>query len=117
MNVVVICSDTFRHDHLGFLNKHEVQTPNLDRLAAESVAFSDFWLCSFPTLVNRIEVFSGRYTFPLYDWGALPYEFPVLSEVFQRHGFTTALIADNLHLFENDFGFDRGFAFVNHVPG
>jgi arylsulfatase A-like enzyme len=117
MNVVVICSDTFRHDHLGYLKKHEVQTPNLDRLAAESAAFSDFWLCSFPTLVNRIEVFSGRYTFPLLDWGPLPYEFPVLSEVFQHHGFTTALIADNLHLFENNFGFHRGFDFVKHVPG
>ena len=117
MNVIVICSDTFRYDHLGFLKKQEVQTPNLDKLATESAAFSDFWLCSFPTLVNRIEVFSGRYAFPLFDWGALPYEFPVLSEVFQRHGFKTALIADNLHLFENQFGFDRGFDFVNHVPG
>jgi arylsulfatase A-like enzyme len=117
MNVIVICSDTFRYDHLGFLKQHPVQTPHLDRLAAESAAFGDFWLCSFPTLVNRIEVFSGRYTFPLLDWGPLPYEFPVLSEVFQRHGFTTALIADNLHLFEDQFGFARGFYFVNHVPG
>jgi arylsulfatase A-like enzyme len=117
MNIVVICSDTFRYDHLGYLKRHEMQTPNLDRLAAESAVFNDFWLCSFPTLVNRIEVFSGRYTFPLLDWGPLPYEFPVLSEVFQRHGFTTALIADNLHLFENHFGFERGFDFVNRVPG
>ena len=117
MNVVVICSDTFRYDHLGYLRKQPVQTPNLDRMASESAAFSDFWLCSFPTLVNRIEVFSGRYTFPLLDWGPLPYEFPVLSEVFQHHGFTTALIADNLHLFEDHFGFARGFDFVNHVPG
>ena len=46
MNVVVICSDTFRYDHLGFLKQQEVYTPNLDRLAAESVIFSDFWFCS-----------------------------------------------------------------------
>ncbi len=117
MNVIVICSDTFRYDHLGFLKKQEVLTPNLDALAAESAVFSDFWLCSFPTLVNRIEVFSGRYTFPLMDWGPLPYQFPVLSQVFKRHGFTTALIADNLHLFEKNFGFDRGFDSVTHVPG
>ena len=117
MNVVVICSDTFRQDHLGFLGKHEGLTPNLNKLASESAFFRDFWLCSFPTLVNRIEVFSGRYTFPLFNWGPLPYEFPVLSQVFQRHGFTTALVADNLHLFEDDFGFDRGFDFVKHVPG
>jgi arylsulfatase A-like enzyme len=117
MNVIVICSDTFRYDHLGFLKKHAVLTPNLDRFASESALFKDAWLCSFPTLVNRIEVFTGRYTFPLYNWGPLPYEFPVLSEVFKRHGFTTALIADNLHLFENRYGFERGFDFVKNVPG
>ena len=60
MNVLVICSDTFRYDHLGFVGRQQVATPNLDQLARESASFSDFWLCSFPTLVNRIEVFSGR---------------------------------------------------------
>lgn len=117
MNVIVICSDTFRFDHLGFLNKQTVSTPQLDQFARESAVFADFWLCSFPTLVNRIEVFTGRYTFPLYDWGKLPYEFPVLSQVFKQNGFTTALIADNLHLFEDHFGFERGFDFVKNVPG
>jgi arylsulfatase A-like enzyme len=117
MNIIVICSDTFRFDHLGFLNKQPVSTPQLDQFASESAVFADFWLCSFPTLVNRIEVFTGRYTFPLYDWGKLPYEFPTLSQVFKQNGFTTALIADNLHLFEDHFGFERGFDFVKNVPG
>ena len=117
MNVVVICSDTFRYDHLGFLGRQNVQTPNLDRLARESASFSDFQVCSFPTLVNRIEVFTGRYTFPLMDWGPLPFQFPVLGEVFQRHGFHTALVADNLHLMQDGFGFGRGFDFVKDVPG
>ncbi len=76
MNVIVICSDTFRFDHLGFLGQQPVSTPQLDQFARESAVFADFWLCSFPTLVNRIEVFTGRYTFPLYNWGKLPYEFP-----------------------------------------
>ena len=117
MNVIVICSDTFRHDHLGFIGRQKVVTPNLDKLALESASFSDFWLCSFPTLVNRIEVFSGRYTFPLMDWGALPFQFPVLAEVFKHHGFGTALIADNLHMMQDGFGFGRGFDFVKDVPG
>ncbi len=117
MNIVVVCSDTFRYDHLGFLGQQAVRTPHLDKLASQSAVFSDFWLCSFPTLVNRIEVFTGRYTFPLYNWGPLPYEFPVLAEVFAHHGFTTALITDNLHFFEDHFGFERGFDFVKNVPG
>jgi arylsulfatase A-like enzyme len=101
MNVIVICSDTFRYDHLGFVGRQQVVTPHLDQLARESASFSDFWLCSFPTLVNRIEVFTGRYTFPLIDWGALPFQFPVLAEVFKHHGFTTALLADNLHMMKD----------------
>ena len=117
MNVIVICSDTFRYDHLGFLKKHDVKTPNLDQLAAESASFADFWLCSFPTLVNRIEVFTGRYTFPFFNWGPLPRQFPVLSEVFKRNGFTTALLADNPHVMKEGFGFGRGFDFVKDVPG
>jgi arylsulfatase A-like enzyme len=117
MNVVIICSDTFRQDHLGFLKKQPVHTPHLDKLAAESAAFTDFWLCSFPTLVNRIEVFSGRYTFPFFNWGALPYQYPVLAEVFKRHGFTTALMADNMHMMREGWGYGRGFDFVKNVPG
>ena len=117
MNVIVICSDTFRYDHLGFLNRQSVQTPNLDRLAGESAAFTDFWLCSFPTLVNRIELFTGRFAFPFFNWGPLPYQFPVLAEVFQRHGCVTALFADTLHMIRKGWGYGRGFDFVDAVHG
>jgi arylsulfatase A-like enzyme len=117
MNIIVVCSDTFRYDHLGFVKRQPVATPNLDRLARESAHFEDFWLCSFPTLVNRIEVFSGRTTFPLMDWGPQPFHFPVLAEIFKHHGFTTGLVADNPHLMNDGFGFGRGFDFVKDVPG
>jgi arylsulfatase A-like enzyme len=117
MNVIVICSDTFRYDHLGFLGRQPVHTPNIDQLARDSASFSDFRLCSFPTVLNRIEVFSGRYTFPLIDWGPLPFEYPVLSEVFTHHGFGTGFVADNPHLMKEEFGFGRGFNFVKDVPG
>ena len=117
MNVLIICSDTFRYDHLGFLGRQQVLTPNLDSLARESAVFNDYRLCSFPTILNRMDVFTGRYTFPVTGWGRLPYQFPVLSEVFKHHGFTTALIADNPHLMKEGSGFGRGFDFVKDVPG
>jgi arylsulfatase A-like enzyme len=117
VNVIVICSDTFRRDHLGFHHEQPVFTPHLDRLARESAVFSNFWLCSFPTVVNRIEVFTGRYTFPLHGWGNLPSSYPVLAELFRHHGFTTALVTDNPHLFYEDRGFERGFDVVKGIPG
>jgi arylsulfatase A-like enzyme len=115
MNILVICSDTFRYDHLGFIKKHNVLTPNLDKLAAESIFFNDYWLCSFPTVLNRIEVFTGRSAFPIFNWAALPQEYPVLSEVFTHHGFDTALISDNFHVVHEGLGFERGFDHVQAV--
>lgn len=117
MNVIIICSDTFRYDHLGFIGSQSVVTPHLDRLASESASFVDFRLCSFPTLVNRIEVFTGRCSFPLISWGPLPFHFPVMAEVFKHHGFATGLVGDNPHLMKEKFGYGRGFDFVKNVPG
>jgi arylsulfatase A-like enzyme len=117
MNILVLCSDTFRYDHLGFLKRQQVRTPNLDGLARESATFSDFWLSSFPTLVNRIGVFTGRFAFPFFKWGPLPHQYPVLSEVFGHHGFATALFADNLHFFRRGYNFDRGFTHTAMVRG
>jgi arylsulfatase A-like enzyme len=117
MNVIVICSDTFRYDHLGFLKLQPVQTPHLDRLAAQSSLFSDFRLCSFPSVINRIEMFTGRCSFPFFRWRPLPYEFPVLSEVLTRHGFTTAFFSDNRQLIYEKSGIERGFHVVRRIPG
>jgi arylsulfatase A-like enzyme len=117
MNVIVICSDTFRYDHIELTGRQKVFTPNLNALARESASFQDFWLCSFPTVLNRIEVFTGRCTFPFMDWGPLPFHHPVLAEVLGHHGVTTALVADNPHMMKPAFGFGRGFDFVKRVPG
>ena len=117
MNVVVICSDTFRYDHLGFLKKHDVQTPNLDRLARESATFSDFQLASFPSLSNRIEIFSGRFAFPFFNTGPMPFEFPTLAEVLSRHGVTSALWGDNFQVMKKRRQYGRGFDHLQAIPG
>jgi len=117
MNIIVICADTFRYDHQGFLKQQTVLTPNLDRLAAQSAVFSDFRLCSFPSVISRIDMHTGRYSFPFFRWRPLPHEYPVLAEVFKRHGFRTGFISDNRQLIEGNAGFERGFDFVRRVPG
>ncbi len=40
-NVVFLIADDHRHDSFGFTGNPDVQTPNLDRLAAEGVSFSN----------------------------------------------------------------------------
>ena len=39
MNLIWICSDTFRGDYLGCMGNAAIRTPCLDALAAEGVAF------------------------------------------------------------------------------
>ncbi len=43
MNLIWICSDTFRNDHLGCMGNARVKTPNLDRLASDSLLFEGTW--------------------------------------------------------------------------
>jgi len=41
MNILLINADQLRHDCLGYANIRNVKTPNLDRLASESVVYED----------------------------------------------------------------------------
>jgi arylsulfatase A-like enzyme len=72
MNFILIISDTFRRDHLGCYGNTWIHTPNLDRFAAESVVFDRAYAASFPTVPNRRDVLTGRYTFTYSDWSPLP---------------------------------------------
>jgi len=109
MNFVVIVSDTFRRDHLGCYGNEWIRTPNLDRFAGESVVFDRAYAASFPTVPNRRDVFTGRFTFTYSDWAPLPPEEVVLAEVMGRAGYTTMMILDTPHIVAKGFNFGRGF--------
>ena len=50
LNVIVIIADTFRADHLGCYGSTRVKTPYLDKLAQESVLFTDVTTEGLPTI-------------------------------------------------------------------
>ena len=58
MNIVFICADSLRRDHLGCYGNNWIHTPNLDRLGAESLTIDSHYAASFPTMPTRAE--SGR---------------------------------------------------------
>jgi len=70
-NIVLIMADDLGYECLGCDGGTSYHTPNLDRLAAGGVRFSNAFctpLCS-PT---RIEIMTGRYGFRNYrGWGIL----------------------------------------------
>jgi len=109
MNIILIVSDTFRRDHLGCYGNSWISTPNLDKLARDSVVFDRAYAASFPTVPNRYDLLTGRYTYTYGCWQPLPEDEVVLPEILREAGYVTMHIADTPHHLEEGFHFDRGF--------
>jgi arylsulfatase A-like enzyme len=109
MNIIQIVSDTFRRDHLGCHGNYGIHTENLDRFAKQSVVFDKAYIASFPTIPNRHDLFTGRYTFIYSMWSPLPRDEVILSQLLRQAGYTTMLIVDTPHMIRDASYFDRGF--------
>lgn len=121
MNVLVLCADTFRADHLGCYGNDWIETPRLDALAKQSVRFENFYAEGLPTLPARRVLYTGRRIFPFHsqpqkgDMIQLPGWHPLLEEdvTFAEHlgerGYTTGLISDLYHMMKPGKNFQRGF--------
>jgi arylsulfatase A-like enzyme len=61
MNVLWIMTDQHLASCLGCMGNEVIQTPNLDRLAAEGVLFSNAFCQSPACMASRASLFTGRY--------------------------------------------------------
>ena len=118
MNLVIVVSDTLRWDYIGAYGNERVQTPNLDRLAAESAVFEDAYAEGLPTLPARRVLLTGRPIFPfkfipqksdmvqLPGWHPLFEEDVTLSECLRdQHEFICALVTDVYHMMKPNKNF------------
>lgn len=112
MNFIVIVSDTFRRDNISFYGNTSLQTrtPNLDKLAKESLVFMNHYTASFPTIPNRRDLFTGRFTFTYTDWAPLSPNEVVFSQLLTSADYTTMFIADTPHLMNEGYNYARGFS-------
>lgn len=111
-NVVLITVDTLRADALGFAGNSRVETPNLDRLAADGRVFEEAHAHSTVTLPSHANILTGLYP---YEHGVrdnlgftLAEEQTTLAEILQQEGFATAAFVGAYPL-EAEFGLDQGF--------
>ena len=122
MNCVLIIVDSWRQDHCGCYGNKWIQTPNLDRLAAESALFTRAYPESLPTLPVRRALHTGRRVYPFRGhryqkgdfqgapgWGPIEEELDTVSELLQEQGYRTAFITDTYHQFKASKNFQRGF--------
>ncbi|MFO7956445.1 MAG: sulfatase [Candidatus Brocadiia bacterium] len=131
MNLVVICTDTFRADYMGCYGNDWIETPNLDRFAERSIVFESAWGESLPTVQARRVYFTGRSLLP-YDedevqpkgvypplpgWMPLEEDDVSLSEVLKEQGYFTGLVTDLWHYFKPAMNLHRGFDTWEFIRG
>jgi len=111
VNVILVISDTLRRDHLGCYGNPWISTPNIDRLAMESVAFDNYYVGSYATVPVRYEILTGRHIFTYSaGWVPLPPDEVVLAQVLGQAGVASMMIVDTPHILKDGFGYDRGFS-------
>ncbi len=109
--VVVVSLDTLRADRLGAWGSTAGLTPNLDRMAAESVVFDQAYSQANETLYSHAALFTGRYPgrlAPLDGDFHLTPGTPTLAARFQAAGWDTAAFVAGGHL-SKSFGLNPGF--------
>jgi len=108
MNVILLISDTVRHDYCGCYGADWVRTPNIDALARESTLMENFFTASFPTGPMRKDTYSGRFTFPYCSWQTpRGKEEILLHDVLRDAGVKTAFIGDATNSAQFRDGFDE----------
>lgn len=118
MNIILIVSDTLRQDHLGCYGNKEILTPCLDKFARERcIQFDNCYAASFPTMPNRADLFTGKYTFTYLGWAPLPLEEKILAETLLNAGYATTAAVDTPFFLRRGYGYDRGFEDFVWIPG
>jgi arylsulfatase A-like enzyme len=139
-NVVLIITDDVGYGDLGSYGAPDIKTPNIDRLAAIGVRFTDFYANGSSCSPTRAGLISGRYQarygieMPLAAAGpdlarGLPAEGHSLPQLLRNTGYATALIgkwhlgysqqfSPSAHGFDLFFGFKSGFIdYYHHTNG
>jgi len=110
-NVLLIVVDTLRNDHLGCYGYSRNTSPNVDRLARDSVRY-DRAISQAPwTAPSVASLLTSQYPGVLGiedEASILEDDWVVLPEVLREHGYTTAGVVSHIYC-SSRWNFDQGF--------
>ena len=114
-NIVLLTLDSVRSDRIGFSGGHAGLSPNLDRIAKDSVVFLQAYAQAPTTTASHATILTGAFpqVHRASDFGVpLPLSVPYLPEVLHANGYTTAAFVGSIALDPKNGPFqayDRGF--------
>jgi N-sulfoglucosamine sulfohydrolase len=91
-NVIIFIADDVSFDDLGCYGNKQVQTPNIDKLAAAGIRFNNFYLTASSCSPSRNSIITGRYP---HNTGAAelhtqpPVEMVSFPEMLKNNGYYT----------------------------
>ena len=120
-NIVLILADDHGYGDVSMHGGPHIQTPNIDRIAAEGMRFSQFYANSSVCSPSRAALLTGRYpdrvgvpgvirTHPENSWGYFAQEAVTLPAMLKQQEYHTALIGKwHLGLEQENHPCSRGF--------
>lgn len=113
-NVIVVLLDAGCRSHFGFAGYPRSTTPNLDRMARESVEFDNAMTPACYTLASTGSLFTGLYpqVHGVYEKNsALQESFKTLAESLREGGWDTGMFSANPNV-SPATGYDQGFRHI-----
>lgn len=124
-NIILIVADTMRRDAIGVYNSN-VNTPNIDRLAADSMVYNNAISPSPWTVPSHASMFTGKYaiehkiheTFSVKGFSLMGkmngMKYITLAEILAANGYNTIAYSSNVNMVPGS-GFDRGFNQFSYI--
>lgn len=114
-NVVLISIDSLRVDHLSAYGYHRTTSPNIDKLAAKSIRFQNYFSSAYLTPISEASVHTGFYP-PVNGMigfrRQISPDVKTMAEILHENGYRTAAIGTSpeFETFEDiKTSFSRGF--------
>jgi arylsulfatase A-like enzyme len=99
MKAIFILMDSLNRDYLAAYGNTWVKTPNLDRLARNSIVFDNHFIGSAPCMPARRDILTGRLNFLEREWSGLePFDVP-FPKLLKAAGVFSHMETDHYHYF------------------